>query len=57
MGVGVLGFDVYIDRQGDAEGNYTLLTLDVNQPDSRWANSGWQRPDDPMWRRYTSTST
>ncbi|XP_052269891.1 guanylate cyclase 32E-like [Dreissena polymorpha] len=31
----ILGYDVYIDRQGDAEGNYTLLTFDVHQPDSK----------------------
>ncbi|KAH3856279.1 hypothetical protein DPMN_098864 [Dreissena polymorpha] len=35
MNAGILGYDVYIDRQGDAEGNYTLLTFDVHQPDSK----------------------
>ncbi|KAH3856246.1 hypothetical protein DPMN_098830 [Dreissena polymorpha] len=47
-------YDVYIDRQGDAEGNYTLLTFDVHQPDSKlnlfrdikWRNGGPPR-DEP----------
>ncbi|WAR19298.1 GCY3E-like protein [Mya arenaria] len=26
----ILGYDVYVDRQGDAEGNYTLLTFNVH---------------------------
>ncbi|XP_052766040.1 guanylate cyclase 32E-like [Mya arenaria] len=26
----ILGYEVYVDRQGDAEGNYTLLTFNVH---------------------------
>ena len=30
---GVLGYEVYIDENGDAEGNYTLLTLEYDEDD------------------------
>lgn len=29
--IGILGYDVYVDIYGDAEGNYTLLTFDVHR--------------------------
>ena len=28
---GVLGYEVYIDENGDAEGNYILLTLEYDE--------------------------
>ena len=28
---GILGYEVYVDKNGDAEGNYTVLSFNVEQ--------------------------